>query len=99
MATRQIDNGVDVPAAGTAVALSATQIAAAWVFVQAKAGNVGKIHVGSSAVSSTSKQVELSATDGYTFPTSSVPNIYDLAEIFIDADTNDDGVWVGYGVV
>ena len=99
MATRQIDNGVDVVTAGTAVPLSATQIAAAWVFVQAKAANTGKIHVGSSAVSSTSKQVELSATDGYTFPTSSVPNIYDLQEIFIDADNDGEGAWVGYGVV
>ncbi|KKM05257.1 hypothetical protein LCGC14_1755990, partial [marine sediment metagenome] len=50
-------------------------------------------------VSSTSKMVELSPTDGFTFPTPSVPNIYDLQEIFIDADTNDDGVWVGFGVV
>ena len=94
-----IASGVDVAAAGTAVALSSTQITAAWVFIQAKADNTGKIHVGGSAVSSTSKMVELSPTDGFTFPTPSVPNIYDLQEIFIDADTNDDGVWVGYGVV
>jgi hypothetical protein len=99
MATRQINDGVDVTSAGTAVPLSAAQLTAGWVFVQAKAANTGKIHVGSSAVSATSKQVELSPTDGYTFPTSSVPNIYDLAEIFIDSDTDGDGVWVGYGVV
>ena len=94
-----IANGVDVSAAGTAVPLVSSQTAAAWVFIQAKAGNTGKIHVGGSTVSSTSKMVELSPTDGFTFPTPSVPNIYDLQEIFIDADTNDDGVWVGYGVV
>ena len=94
-----IASGVNVTTAGTAVPLSSSLIAAAWVFIQAKAGNTGKIHVGGSAVSSTSKMVELSITDGFTFPTPSVPNIYDLAEIFIDADTDGDGVWVGYGVV
>lgn len=99
MAIGQIASGVDVAAAGTAVPLSATQLTAGWVFVQAKAGNTGKIHVGTSLVSSTTKQVELAALDGYTFPTPSVPNIYDLTEIFIDADVNGEGVWVGFGII
>ena len=99
MAIRHIDNGVDVAAAGTAVALNATRIAASWVFIQAKADNTGQIHVGESDVSSTSKMVELSPSDGFTFPDNAVPNMYDLKDIFIDAGTNDDGVWVGYGVV
>ena len=99
MAIKHIDNGVDVAAAGTAVPLSATRIAAGWVFIQAKADNVGKIHVGESDVSSTSKMVELSATDGFTFLDNAVPNMYDLKDIFIDADDNDDGVWVGYGII
>ena len=99
MAIKHIDNGVNVTTAGTAVPLSATRIAAGWVFLQAKADNTGKIHVGESDVSSTSKMVELSITDGFTFPDNAVPNMYDLKDIFIDADTDGDGVWVGYGVV
>ena len=98
MATRQINNGVDVPAAGTAVPLSATRIAAVWVFLQAKVANTGKIYVGTSDVSSTSFGVELSSLDGYAIPPTSALNIYDLSDIYIDAGVSGDGVTVHYAV-
>ncbi|KKM00680.1 hypothetical protein LCGC14_1801990 [marine sediment metagenome] len=99
MAIKHIDNGVNVTTAGTAVPLSATRIVAGWVFLQAKTANTGKIYVGESDVSSTSKMVELSATDGFTFPDNAVPSMYDLKDIYIDASVSGEGVWVGYGIV
>ena len=94
---------VTVSAAGTRVTLgSGTALpskSAAWVLIQAKTTNTGRIFIGDSSVSSSSFGVELSALDSLSMPPCEVPNVYDLGHIFIDAADNGDGVTFLFEVV
>ena len=85
----------DVAAAGTAEPLAATGIKAAWVLVQAKTGNVGQVYLGDLNISATTRGRELDALESFLFPAMQ-GNEYNLADIFIDVGTNDDGVTVLY---
>lgn len=74
-----------VTSAGTAEALSATDLQILSVVIKAKAGNTGTIYVGDSAVSS-SAGFALAASESVSV------EIDNLAKVFIDAGTSNDGV-------
>ena len=76
-----------VPTAGTAVALSATQRVKS-LTIRAKAGNTGQVYVGGSDVSSTTND-GLDATEPVSFE---AVGWLDLADVYIDVDTNGEGV-------
>jgi len=78
-------NGVkEVASAGTAVALAAST-ASKWVILKAYAANTGNIYVGDSSVDSTNGYV-LAAKEAIGL------DVANLATVYIDADTNDEGV-------
>jgi 2-succinyl-5-enolpyruvyl-6-hydroxy-3-cyclohexene-1-carboxylate synthase len=93
-ATTGIGDGVKtVTTAGTDVVLAATT-AAKWVIIQAQTDNTGIIAVGASGVDATvatGTGVALAASESITLP------IDDLADIFIDATVDGDGVRYTYG--
>ena len=76
-----------VASAGTAVALSGSQRVKA-VTIIAKSTNTGKVYLGGSDVSS-STNGGLAAGDSLNFE---AVNWLDLADIYVDADTNGEGV-------
>ena len=76
-----------VSAAGTAEALASAQRVKA-VTVIAKDGNTGRVYVGGSDVSSSTNNGFLPG-DAIEIP---AENWLDLADIFIDVDTNGEGV-------
>lgn len=78
-----------VAAAGTAEALSTTTDVRG-VLIQAKPGNTGDIYVGDLGVSSSSYGFLLEPGD--SVPLSTQLTKQDLADIFIDADLNGEGV-------
>ena len=82
-----------VAAAGTAEALGTGFFRS--IVVIAKVGNAGKVYIGGSDVASTTND-GLSAGDSLTFSTQS--HTLDLARIFIDVDTNGEGIDI-YGIV
>ncbi len=90
----------DVAASGTAEALSAvgTRILCSWVTVQAKTGNTGNVCVGdSNVICASAPAVELEPGWSHTYPPMDRRQHYDLRDVYVDADTNDDGVsWVCY---
>jgi hypothetical protein len=92
--TTGIGHGVKtVTTAGTDVAL-ATTAAAKWVTIQAQTDNTGIIAVGASGVDATvatGTGVALAAGESMTIPCD------DLADIFIDATVNGEGVRYTYG--
>jgi len=79
-----------VTTAGTAEALAAST-ACKWVTIQANSDNAGVIAPGGSGVNAASAGVRLYADDSYSIPAS------DLADVFIDATVNGDGVCYTYG--
>lgn len=81
-----------VSSAGTAEALSATEVKCVWVIVQAKGSNTGQVYVGDSAVSSSNEGAELDALDSVMYPTVDRRSTYDLRNIYVDVDTNGEGV-------
>lgn len=85
-----IANGAkDVTTAGTAVALVSSSTPCSWVILCAKGDNTGKIYYGGSSVSSTS--------GAYLWPGASEKiQISDLKDIYIDSDTNGEGVQFSY---
>ncbi|KKN18834.1 hypothetical protein LCGC14_0951750 [marine sediment metagenome] len=89
--------------AGTAVTLgsgtSLTSKAAAWVLIQANSTNTGRIFVGDNSVSSSSFGVAVSAGDSLDMPPCHAPNVYNLDQIFIDAEDDNDSVTFIYEVV
>lgn len=95
MAFRAIGHGVRVvTTAGTDVALTTTSTAAHWVVVQAQTDNTGWIAVGTSGVDATEATgtgVLLDAGESVTIP------IDDLANVYIDATVNGEGVRYTYG--
>ena len=76
-----------VTTAGTAVALSASQRVKALTVI-AKAGNAGQVYIGGADVASTTND-GLDAGDTISFE---AVNWMDLADIFVDADSNGEGV-------
>lgn len=84
----------NVTTAGTEVPLSSSQILARNLKIKAKHGNTGMIYVGANPVTSTTGYV-LDA--GEVLDLSSVGWV-DLSEIFIDSDTNGEGVSAFYEI-
>jgi hypothetical protein len=87
-----------VTTAGTAVPLSATALPANAVVIQAKVGNSGKVYVGDSTVSA-SKGHALAAGEAFILNALESPKGFDeylLNDLYIDADTNGEGVVVQY---
>lgn len=83
-----------VTAAGTAEALSATSVRVSWVTVQALVDNTTNVFVGAASVED-GLGVELAPGDSHHFPIMAPNEKYDLAEIYVDAATNGEGVsWV-----
>ena len=76
-----------VATAGTAVALSASQRVKALTII-AKASNTGQVYIGGSDVSSATND-GLDAGETISFE---AVNWMDIADIFVDADTNGEGV-------
>ena len=88
-----------VTTAGTAVALaSSTRVRS--VMIQANNANTNNIYVGGSTVSSSSYGTFLTAGNSVTIEApdmgNSGANDLDLADIYIDADTDGEGVSVTY---
>ena len=82
-----LPGGAIVTTGGTAVALSASRRVRS-VSIRAKAGNTGQVYVGGSDVDSTVND-GLDAGESISFDS---VGWMDLADIFIDADTNGEGV-------
>jgi len=80
----------NVTTAGTAVPVSATSLGYAEVTIQAKKGNTGYIYVGDSSVSDSVYGVALSAGASVTLQGG------DFNDIYIDSDTNGEGVTALY---
>lgn len=88
------DSFKNVTVAGTAEPLSDTSVQIWMVLVQAKAGNLGNIFVGSETIDSTrghvlaaGESVRLTSEDGVT----------DLSSVWVDAGTSGEGVIFLYG--
>lgn len=94
MSINAIGHGVKtVTTAGTDVVLATTQNAK-WVIIQAQTDNTGYVAVGTSGVDATvatGTGVLLAAGESVTLPAN------DLANIYIDATVNGDGVRYTYG--
>ncbi len=90
-----------VPANGTRVQLSTSNITVEGITIQAKLGNTGQVFVGGDQVSATNCFLELNAEDvvtinGAMFGMAGAK--IQLNDFWIDVGTNDDAVWVGYMV-
>lgn len=96
-ATTTISHGnKTVTTAGTSVALKATSTAAKWIWVHAYSANTGKIAVGGSGVNAsgtvgTGTGGALAAGESIMLP------VFDLANVYIDATVNGEGVRFTYG--
>jgi|TARA_Y100000310_G_scaffold278625_2_gene297142 hypothetical protein len=77
-----------VAAAGTAEALVASSLFVRGLTIRAKVTNGGNVYIGSSAVADTDND-GLRPNDSMTI-TDSIG--FDLAEVFVDADTNGEGI-------
>jgi len=90
-----------VTTAGTAVALTGSDIRVANATIQAEPDNTGYIYVGGSTVSSSSCAAVLSAGESIELSIDdygSGATGWDLASLYIDSSVNGDGVFVGYSV-
>jgi hypothetical protein len=88
-----------VTTAGTQVALSATDIFTRNLIIQALPGNTNNIYVGDLNVSSALNIVTLDAGQVITLSPGDLGDDYgiiNLKDIYIDSDTNGEGVNVGY---
>lgn len=95
--------GVAVASAGTRVAFSSTRLEVTWIKIVARqvdgTTNTGAVFIGDNTVSNSSEPnipagevIEIFAQkgpDGMDIP-------FDLADVFVDADTNADGVSFWY---
>ena len=79
-----------VTTAGTAVALSSTKDHVKAIVIRAKAGNTGQIYIGGEDVDSNVND-GIAAGEAIPFATN-VGGGYVLSDIYIDADTNGEGV-------
>lgn len=89
-----------VTTAGTQVPLSSTTILARNICIQALASNTGSIYIGESDVSSSDFGVEITAGNSFSIELPSMGEAgsddIDLKDIWIDAETNGEGVSVTY---
>ena len=83
-----ISSAQTVSSAGTAVALSSSSQRVKSLTVVAKPGNTGQVYVGGSDVASTTNS-GLAPGDSVILP---AVNWLDLKDVFIDVDTNGEGV-------
>lgn len=79
-----------VAAAGTAETLSTTSVAIASVRIQAEAANTNNVYVGGSTVDSSIGYV-LDASQSITL-TAAEDGIDELGDVWLDVDTNGEGV-------
>ena len=86
----------NVTAAGTAEALTSTRTIATWVIIQAKSGNTNAVYVGDSTVSSTNGHRLIATNTMPMFPGGG-GNYINLANVYIDAAVNGEGVIFTYG--
>lgn len=87
----------NVGTAGTAEPLSDEGFVVRSAVIQAKAGNSGKIYIGGSGVDNTDHYIEAGET--FSLPFDAVRSDeggHDLAKVYIDADTNGEGVNITY---
>ena len=85
---RLISGEKTVASAGTAVAMVSGTTRATWVRIVAKAGNTNQVYVGGSDVADTTND-GLDAGQVLEFEH---PLAFNLADIYLDADTNGEGV-------
>ena len=83
------DGSKNVTAAGTAEALGSSA-KCNWIAIAAKSANTGNIYVGGSTIDST-RGIPLAAGESISIPASNIASVY------IDADTNGEGVTFMYG--
>ena len=85
-----------VAAAGTAVPLSATNLLVHAVTIVANPGNTNNIYIGDSTVDATTKKLNPLGPGG-SFPISTQTGfLLNLKDVYIDADTNGNGVTYTY---
>lgn len=83
-----------VTTAGTAEALSASDLWVSWFVIEFKASNSGtNVYRGDADVDSTYPKI----TTDRSFSWSMSRQNQNLKDWYIDVDTNGDGVWVTYG--
>jgi hypothetical protein len=89
-----------VAVAGTAEALVAVKTMCTWAVIQPLAANTNNVYIGDSTVSS-SNGIWLDSDLGQslTIPESSAPLPWNLADIYVDVDTDGEGVVFFYGIV
>ena len=80
-----------VTAAGTAEPLAATSTECISVVVQALVDNTGNVFIGASTIED-GRGIELEPGDSLTFAGVNNRNLYDLVNIYVDAETNGEGV-------
>ena len=93
----QLEN--DVASAGTAEAISTTDLTVTGAVITAKSGNTGDIYVGTSSASSSAFGVLLDGGEQLKLTRDMFPKDvsgFNLKDLYIDAGTNDDGVTVLY---
>jgi len=90
----------NVTSAGTAERISATHILCSSVTFRAKKGNTTDIYIGDSSVADTYPDLDANQTITFEAPTiaGNVEGI-DLYNIWVDADTNGEGVDVWYNTI
>jgi len=91
---------VTVTAAGTAQPLTASRTPASWALIQAAKGNTGSVYIGGIGITNgtaTTNGIELAKGDTLSLPAMGITEPYDLATVFVNADTNSDKVRVIYG--
>lgn len=87
----------DVAAAGTAEALVADTLFTSSVEVLAKSANVGDVYIGDSTIDNTGSPLTAGQSLSFDGPRVNGNTIeFDLNAIFVDADNNDDGVFITY---
>lgn len=92
---KQLDTNVTT--AGTAEEISPTSLQVRSAVIQAKKDNTGSIYIGSSEVdNSGNKGTFLNAGEAYTLAQDGTDELYNLNEVFIDADVSGEGVTVTY---
>jgi len=80
-----------VTATGTAEALSATKLLVSSYVVRAKAGNTNQVYLGDSSVD-VNVNDGLDASETFSWEAHGLWGKVDLAGVFIDVDTNGEGV-------
>ena len=84
---------LDVTAAGTAEQLSSTRIECFALTIQAKEDNTNDVCIGDSTVLCASEPgVMLEARESWTPPSPDRRQHFDLSKIYVDAETNGEGV-------